>query len=112
MAKLLPPGHVLRQWRKSLGWTVREAARKLGVSASVISQLENGKGPPPWLDLCLKIWVLSDGTIPPWLWAKDPTVQKAARLITERVAQCSQTHTSTRPRRVAPSETFPVAGVG
>lgn len=106
MAKPLSPGQVLRHWRKGMGWTVRGLARMLAVSPSVVSQLENSKGPPPWLDLCLKFWVLSDGTIPPWLWAKDPTVQKAARLIAERVAQCSQTNTSTQTRRVAPFETF------
>jgi transcriptional regulator with XRE-family HTH domain len=39
-------GHVLKQRREALGYTQRELARKLGVKASHVAYLENGRRRP------------------------------------------------------------------
>lgn len=81
--KPLTPGATLRTWRMSRGWTLRGAARRLGMSPTAFSDLENDKAPPPKLDVALKLWVASEGALPLWLWATDPVVRQAAKLLDE-----------------------------
>lgn len=81
--KPLTPGATLRAWRKGMGWTLRGAARRLGMSPPAFSALENDKAPPPKLDVALALWVASEGALPPWLWATDPIVRQAAKLLDE-----------------------------
>ena len=40
-------GEELRQYRKAKGWTIREAARQIGISNCYLSQMETGQRPIP-----------------------------------------------------------------
>lgn len=84
MAKDAKPRHFLRQWRKFRGYTLEQAAERIGMTHQNLGKIERGKVPynEPLLDILAEIYRTDRGS----LIMRDPNVKDALWSIYDQLA--------------------------
>jgi transcriptional regulator with XRE-family HTH domain len=89
MAKNPSARHFLRQWRKFRGYTLEQAAERVGMSHQNLGKIERGRVPynEPLLDILADVYRTDKGS----LIMRDPTVKDAIWSILDQLAPPERT---------------------